>query len=212
MDASDERKWKKSNSDRVIGGVCGGLATYFKVDATLVRILWAISVLFHGLGVIAYLVALTVLPSDEAENGAAQGEKKSSTNVWMIFGIILILLGLSWGLHEWGWCYNFPFWQFHWFGMRHVLFPLLLIILGILYLVYIHKDPKSEPEKTERKHWPFYRSVSDKVIGGVCGGLARSLKIDPTIVRVGVVILALAMNVAFWAVLYVLAVAIIPAE
>ncbi len=212
MDAPDERKWKKSNSDRIIGGVCGGLAAYFKIDATLVRILWAVSVLFHGLGGIAYLVALAVLPSDETEKGAAPVEKKSSTHVWMIFGIVLILLGLSWGLNEWGWCYNFPFWRFHWYGMWHVLLPILLIIMGILYLVYIHKDPKTEPEKTKRTHWPFYRSLNDKVIGGVCGGLARALKIDPTIVRIGIVVLALAMNVVFWAALYVIAVAIIPAE
>lgn len=50
----------------MIGGVCGGIAEYLDVDPTLVRIIWAISSVYGGIGVIAYIVCLIVIP----ENGS----------------------------------------------------------------------------------------------------------------------------------------------
>ena len=54
-----------SDSDRKIAGVCGGLAEYFNVDATLIRLLWVVlSILFAAVigGVIAYLLAWIIMP------------------------------------------------------------------------------------------------------------------------------------------------------
>jgi phage shock protein PspC (stress-responsive transcriptional regulator) len=53
----------RSQYDRVIGGVAGGIAAHYNVDATLVRVIWALSLLFGGLGAIAYVVLWIVLPS-----------------------------------------------------------------------------------------------------------------------------------------------------
>jgi phage shock protein PspC (stress-responsive transcriptional regulator) len=52
----------RSTSNRVIGGVCGGVADYLNMDATLVRILTVLISLFTGVPVILYIIALFVIP------------------------------------------------------------------------------------------------------------------------------------------------------
>jgi phage shock protein PspC (stress-responsive transcriptional regulator) len=63
------RRLTRSTTDRTLGGVCGGLAEYFGVDSTMVRVLWAILTIIPGaivLGVVAYLVAWFIMPSSPA--------------------------------------------------------------------------------------------------------------------------------------------------
>jgi len=56
----------RSNSNKMICGVCGGIAAYFGIDPTLVRVGWAILTLFSaGIGgVIAYIVAAVIIPDE----------------------------------------------------------------------------------------------------------------------------------------------------
>ncbi len=56
------KRLTKSASDRMICGVCGGVAEYFEVDPTLIRILWIIFLLMGGSGVLAYIIAAIVMP------------------------------------------------------------------------------------------------------------------------------------------------------
>ena len=61
------RRLYRSIFDRRLAGVCGGLAEYFHVDSTAVRVLWAILTIIPGailLGVVAYLVAWFIMPVD----------------------------------------------------------------------------------------------------------------------------------------------------
>ena len=63
------RRLTRSMTDRKIAGICGGLAEYFGVDATPVRLVWVIlSVLFGAIvgGVIAYVVAWLIIPRASA--------------------------------------------------------------------------------------------------------------------------------------------------
>lgn len=63
--ASPARRLTRSATDKKIAGVCGGLAEYFGVDATPVRLLWVILSILCGAvvgGVIAYLVAWLIIP------------------------------------------------------------------------------------------------------------------------------------------------------
>ena len=55
----------RSTSNRVIGGVCGGLADYLNMDANLVRILTVLISLFTGVPVILYIIGLFVVPEGE---------------------------------------------------------------------------------------------------------------------------------------------------
>ena len=55
----------RATSDKKIAGICGGLAEYFGVDSTLVRLLVAAGTIFSGgLGLLAYLVAWIIMPRD----------------------------------------------------------------------------------------------------------------------------------------------------
>jgi phage shock protein C len=56
----------RSSTDRKIGGVAGGVAAYFGVDPLLVRIGFAVTTLFSGAGMVAYLVMLALVPRDDA--------------------------------------------------------------------------------------------------------------------------------------------------
>lgn len=51
----------RSNSDKILGGVCAGLAEYLDIDPTIIRIIWAVS-FFSGFGFLAYIIAWIVIP------------------------------------------------------------------------------------------------------------------------------------------------------
>ena len=57
-----EKRLQRSRTEKMIGGVCGGLATYFSVDPTLVRVLWVAMTLFVGVGILLYLILWVVMP------------------------------------------------------------------------------------------------------------------------------------------------------
>ena len=60
----DPRRLYRSRTDRVIGGVCGGLAQFFTIDATIIRLLFVFAVLFGGTSLLVYLVMLLVVPEE----------------------------------------------------------------------------------------------------------------------------------------------------
>jgi phage shock protein PspC (stress-responsive transcriptional regulator) len=63
--ASPRRRLYRSETDRKVGGVCGGIAEYFSVDPTLVRLIAVVLAIYPGVvvfGMIAYLVAWLVIP------------------------------------------------------------------------------------------------------------------------------------------------------
>jgi phage shock protein PspC (stress-responsive transcriptional regulator) len=57
------KKLYKSSTNKKIFGVCGGIAEYFDIDPTVIRLVWAISILCIGTGLLAYLIAALILPS-----------------------------------------------------------------------------------------------------------------------------------------------------
>ena len=58
------RRLTLSSRDKKIAGVCGGIADYFGVDPTLVRVIAVIFALFFGWGIIAYLLAWWIMPKN----------------------------------------------------------------------------------------------------------------------------------------------------
>ena len=67
------KKLARSRNDKKIAGVCGGFAEYFDVDATLVRIVWLMLVIFGGCGVLAYVIAWIVMPLEPLPVAASAG-------------------------------------------------------------------------------------------------------------------------------------------
>ena len=61
----NEKKLCKSRSNKKISGVCAGIADYFGIDPTVVRILWAVLSLFYGAGILVYIVCALVMPEGD---------------------------------------------------------------------------------------------------------------------------------------------------
>jgi Putative stress-responsive transcriptional regulator len=57
-----ERKLYLSDTNKKLGGVCGGIGEYFGIDPTIVRLLWFLSIFLSGAGILAYIVAWIVMP------------------------------------------------------------------------------------------------------------------------------------------------------
>ena len=57
------RKLYKSNANRLLAGVCGGIANYFDIDATLIRLGWVVFCALGGSGILAYIIAAIMIPS-----------------------------------------------------------------------------------------------------------------------------------------------------
>lgn len=58
----DQKKLTKSQTNRMLCGVCAGLAEYFAIDPTVIRLLWVILTFCGGSGIIAYIIAAIIIP------------------------------------------------------------------------------------------------------------------------------------------------------
>ena len=59
-----DRKLYRAEEGKMIAGVCAGLAEYFAIDPTLVRLAWVLFCALGGSGVLAYIIAAIVMPQD----------------------------------------------------------------------------------------------------------------------------------------------------
>jgi len=68
------RQLYKSTTNKVFGGVLGGLGEYFDVDPVILRLLWVLIVIFTGVipGVLVYIIALFIVPSKHHEINKAE--------------------------------------------------------------------------------------------------------------------------------------------
>jgi phage shock protein C len=128
------KKIYRSRKDSMIAGVCGGIAEYFEIDATLVRILTILIVFLGGVGVLAYIIAWVIIPENpeqkvdnqaynqDEEKDITGEEEKNNKHIWG--GLILVFLGLFFLLRSF-----FPrffivsFW------------PIILILIGIVLII-----------------------------------------------------------------------------
>lgn len=54
----------RSSTNKVFAGVCGGISEYSDIDPTIVRILWVILSLTHGIGLLAYILCAIIIPGE----------------------------------------------------------------------------------------------------------------------------------------------------
>lgn len=59
-----ERKLYRSRTNRMLGGVCGGLGEYLSLDPTVVRLLWVLFTFVGASGLLAYLICLLIIPEN----------------------------------------------------------------------------------------------------------------------------------------------------
>ena len=132
----------RSQVDRMLTGVAGGMAEYLRVDPVIVRMLWVVAVfLSSGVGLLVYVALAIVMPTapqlddtveapDDASGQQAEGSQPSTparyvaaTNgAALVVGSVLIIIGAAALMSQFGW---FDAWR---------LWPLLLIAMGGLLI------------------------------------------------------------------------------
>jgi phage shock protein C len=174
------RKLYRSQSNRMVGGVCGGIAEYFEIDPNLVRLIWAAVTLVGGIGLLLYIASLVIIPNNPEQTPDDKSEKSENIikDKSLFWGSLLIIFGIFLLLRQFGLFYAFDFWHLPW----QSIWAIILILIGAVLLYHRMREDTEEGEAVERKR--FYRSRTDKMIGGVCGGLAAYFDIDVSIVRV----------------------------
>ena len=71
-----KKRLYKSSTDKKVCGVCGGIANYFDVDPTVIRLIWVIFTLVGGSGLIAYIIAAIIMP-DEMQHKMIENRKEN---------------------------------------------------------------------------------------------------------------------------------------
>lgn len=128
------KKLYRSREDKIIGGVCGGLAKYFDVDPTLIRILAVVSIFINGIGIIAYIIAWIIVPLEPSNSNRTEDVSDEEIRVLttrdkvqrrrIAGGLILVVIGGVFLMYAY----------IPWFGLRK-LWPLILIAIGLVIIV-----------------------------------------------------------------------------
>ena len=156
-----EKKLYRDPSRKVIAGVCAGLADYFSVDITIVRLVFVLTLIFKGGGFLAYIILWIVMPrKNDALNEPVvdytvndQNEPFRRNQPWgkykynykmaynkdiaQLGGIVLVLLGVTFLLDQLD---LVPYWL-----NFDQTWPVLLVIVG-LWLIFRHKKPLPQQE------------------------------------------------------------------
>ncbi|MFH1850799.1 MAG: PspC domain-containing protein [Candidatus Neomarinimicrobiota bacterium] len=174
------KKIYRSRSQRVLAGVCGGFAEYFAVDVILVRLIWIFLTIFGGSGIIAYVLSLVLIPDEsERENTLFYKKLTCDSDHSRLWGVVLIVIGMVL-IFQYNELFGSLLSRFWGFGFN-LLVTLVLIGLG-LYLLTNHRTNLARSIGLRSK-MPLHLSRDERVIAGVCGGVAESLDLDATLVR-----------------------------
>ncbi len=133
------KKLYRSRTDSMIAGVCGGLAEYFDIDASLVRVGAVLFTLAWGSGLLAYVILWLVVTQKPLESSVteSEGEQKATDEASepdklerdkgiMFVGIILTVLGALLLMNN--------YISFAWLSFRR-LWPLLIIFIGLMIIM-----------------------------------------------------------------------------
>ena len=187
------RRLYKSRKNRVIDGVCGGLGEYLDMDPTLIRVGWVVLALLWGSGIVAYLVAMIVMPRRAVEKAESETREEEGLDSQKWWGVLLIVVGLILLINSYIPQYH-HLW-FWWQPMGRLLWPLFLVVIGLWILGKQLRRSTIEQEQrpaTAGARKKLCRSTSERMVAGVCGGMADFWRTDPSIVRIIWVLVTLA--------------------
>jgi phage shock protein C len=89
-----QRLVRRSHSERVVAGVCGGIGRYLGIDPVLLRIAFVILALANGLGVIAYVIAWVAIPEERPGQPLGPAPEARRETGRLVLGGALVVLGL----------------------------------------------------------------------------------------------------------------------
>ncbi len=108
----------RSATDKVVAGVCGGLAAYFRIDPVIVRLAFVVFAIAGGASVLLYIVLWIAVPLGDARSAVSTISAPGAETT----AIALIAIGALWLLANFG-AFQFVDWRLAW--------PALLIVLGL---------------------------------------------------------------------------------
>ncbi len=173
----------RSKNDFVITGLCGGISKYFNIDTGTVRVSCLLSLLLGNWPVILYLIAAFLLPVDKQSETVDDQDilRLKKENAKTVLSGILMLLGLHFAFEE--------------LGLRNsssiLILPngFILPVIAIATGVFLISNKIINPENMLVFPQQFFRSSKEKMISGVCGGLAAYLNVDTASLRIIVVLI-----------------------
>ncbi len=175
----------RSQRHKMIAGVCGGLAEYFGIDPTWVRLGFVVLALFGGwVIVLLYIIGAIIIPKQPPyENSDSTSERGGHhSKAAYISGIVLLALGLFLVFSYFGilaWKVR-SFWGIPW----KLMWGLFLSATGVmLFISHRRSREESTYSSTSQRGKRLVRVRQGRIIGGVCGGVARYFNIDPSFVR-----------------------------
>ena len=184
------RKIRKSSANRMIDGICGGVAEYLRLDPVFVRVGCVLLALAGGVGLVLYLAAIVIMPPPDPSTPSTNASNGSGTNGYLITGVLFVVTGCLWFLKVAGF---FSLHSLAWLSWKAVL-PIVLIIVGVALLFKRSKPPVVDSDLRDVSpglQGPgapgirrFYRSRSERKCFGVCSGLGTYFSVDPVIVRI----------------------------
>ena len=198
----------RSRKDRIISGVCGGFAEYFGLDSSLIRLAWIFFTLFGGSGILAYLLAMIVIPDELSvpyyERNNVTPEKNDKTILW---GALLIFVGLIlFFMHN---DLLNMIWRRFWDSSINLFLAIAILGFGV-YLLYTKRSELASI-MNEGTGLPLHLSKADSKIAGVCGGISESIQVDSTFVRF-LWVLGTFMSAGIGILLYLVLALILPSE
>ncbi|GAB4332192.1 MAG: hypothetical protein Kow0037_09520 [Calditrichia bacterium] len=202
----------RSREQRFLGGVCGGLGEYFQADPNLFRILFLVFTFVGGVGLLLYIASLLIVPENPDQQEAASKQNQDKTMFWAILFIVLgtVLLFKQFGLFDF-----FHYWDIPW----SVIWALFLIGIGVFLIFSVNKKPAKPADEIEAETvsepadaiTTIKRKTSDKMLAGVCAGIADYFNLDPSLVRI-LWVLATLTSVGLGILVYILLIFVFPAE
>ncbi|MCP4614766.1 MAG: PspC domain-containing protein, partial [Planctomycetes bacterium] len=204
---------------------------YFNIDPTIVRILFAASFFVGGVGLIGYIVCWIVIPEGEYGSGSASPAYSSGSGgavAGLIAGAVIVFIGLGLLLDNLN-SYYMPRWMRGIYSFD-TFFGLALIGVGAFVVFHMLKKkdevipvaqagsaPKAKTKAKDTgtstpplRQSTLYRSRTDRKVSGVCGGLGEYFNIDPTIVRIAMVVFIFASSIFPGLIIYFIMAVVIP--
>jgi phage shock protein PspC (stress-responsive transcriptional regulator) len=169
----------RSREDRIIAGVCGGFAEYFGIDPIIVRLVWIFFTIFGGMGILAYIFSIILISENDSSKAKEIKAEDDRDEKMVLWGVVIIIVGiLLFFRHR-------PMVSMMWHSMSgnwfNILFAIALIGVGIYVLLNRKND--DEELKSKLNLSGLHLSETDKNIAGVCGGIAETVNLDSTIIR-----------------------------
>ncbi len=175
-----KKRMLRPKGNRIFLGVCAGLAEYYQVSKTLVRLLFAMASMFGGVGAVIYLILYFFMPTNNVDETESKSYRIQHKNAKTLFGISLIIVGF----------YSIIL-PTNFFPLAFLVYIPMKIIAPIIFLftgIWIQKYYRLR--KVKSSNHKFYKASNGKLFLGVCAGLAEYLGAYVIVVRLLFVIFA----------------------